>query len=94
MIVGKNTTDVILKEEVKKLDLSQYVDFEGWKDLSLFPSYIRASSVCLSPLNRSKQHDVAYANKIFQYMSYGKPIVVSNAIAQEQIVKQKIRFSP
>ncbi len=89
VIVGKNTTDVILKEEVKKLDLSQYVDFEGWKDLSLFPSYIRASSVCLSPLNRSKQHDVAYANKIFQYMSYGKPIVVSNAIAQEQIVKQK-----
>lgn len=88
VIVGKNTTDTILKEEVKKLNLESYVDFEGWKDLSLFPSYIQASDICLSPLDRSKQHDVAYANKIFQYMSHGKPIIVSNAIAQERIVQR------
>ena len=88
VIVGKNTTDIILKEEVKKLNLEKYVDFEGWKDLSLFPSYIQASDICLSPLDRSKQHDVAYANKIFQYMSHGKPIIVSNAIAQERIVQR------
>ena len=87
VIVGRNTTDHILIEEVKRLHLESYVDFEGWKDVSLFPSYILASNVCISPLYRSIQHDVAYANKIFQYMSFGKPILVSNAIAQKEIVE-------
>ena len=87
VIVGINTTDHILIEEVKRLHLESYVDFEGWKDVSLFPSYILASNVCISPLYRSIQHDVAYANKIFQYMSFGKPILVSNAIAQKEIVE-------
>ena len=88
VIVGKNTTDTILKEEVKNLSLDSYVDFEGWQDVSLFPSYIVASTVCISPLYRSIQHDVAYANKIFQYMSFGKPVLVSNAIAQKEIVER------
>ena len=87
VIVGINTTDHILIEEVKRLHLESYVDFEGWQDVSLFPSYIIASNVCISPLYRSIQHDVAYANKIFQYMSFGKPILVSNAIAQKEIVE-------
>ena len=87
VIVGRNTTDHILIQEVKRLHLESYVDFEGWKDVSLFPSYILASNVCISPLYRSIQHDVAYANKIFQYMSFGKPILVSNAIAQKEIVE-------
>tara|TARA_B100000787_G_scaffold159892_2_gene138471 strand:+ start:52529 stop:53713 length:1185 start_codon:yes stop_codon:yes gene_type:complete len=88
VIVGKNTTDTILKEEVKSLSLDSYVDFEGWQDVSLFPSYIVASNVCISPLYRNIQHDVAYANKIFQYMSFGKPVLVSNAIAQKEIVER------
>ncbi len=88
VIVGKNTTDSVLKEEAKKLQVEKYIDFEGWQDMSLFPSYIQASNVCLSPLHRSPQHDVAYANKIFQYMSLGKPILVSDAIAQKRIVER------
>ena len=88
VIVGKNTTDSILKDETKKLNLEAFVDFEGWQDVSLFPSYIVASNVCISPLYRSVQHDVAYANKIFQYMSFSKPVLVSNAIAQKEIIKK------
>tara|TARA_B110000003_G_scaffold113243_1_gene115841 strand:- start:29539 stop:30723 length:1185 start_codon:yes stop_codon:yes gene_type:complete len=86
VIVGRNTTDNILVQEVKRLNLESYVDFEGWQDVSLFPSYILSSNVCISPLNRSIQHDIAYANKIFQYMSFGKPILVSNAKAQKELV--------
>ena len=88
VIVGQNTTDSILKEETKKLNLESFIDFEGWQDVSLFPSYIVASNICISPLYRSIQHDVAYANKIFQYMSFGKPILVSNATAQKEIVER------
>lgn len=86
VIVGSNTTDTILKEEVVKEGVQEFVDFEGWQNVSLFPSYIKASSVCISPLRRNKQHDVAYANKIFQYMSFQKPLLVSDATAQKNLV--------
>ncbi|MEN8702807.1 MAG: glycosyltransferase family 4 protein [Polaribacter sp.] len=89
VIVGKNTTDSILKKEVKDLKIEKFVDFEGWKDVNLFQSYIKASDVCISPLHRNLQHDVAYANKIFQYMSFAKPLLVSNAIAQKKLVTKK-----
>ncbi|AZJ36167.1 glycosyltransferase family 4 protein [Tenacibaculum singaporense] len=86
VIVGTNTTDTTLKEKVNKLGIQEYVDFEGWQNVSLFPSYINASSICISPLYRNIQHDVAYANKLFQYMSLGKPLLVSNATAQKKLI--------
>lgn len=88
VIVGKNSTDEILINEVKEKKLASYVDFEGWQNVSLFPTYILASSVCISPLHRNIQHDVAYANKLFQYMSFAKPILVSNATAQMNLVNK------
>ena len=88
VIVGSNTTDVFLKKSVTDLKLDEYVDFQGWRDVKLFPSYILASSVCISPLHRNIQHDVAYANKLFQYMSFGKPVLVSNATAQKNLIEK------
>jgi glycosyltransferase involved in cell wall biosynthesis len=88
VIVGKNTTDIILRKQVKDLRLEQFVDFEGWQNVSLFQSYILASEICISPLHRNLQHDVAYANKIFQYMSLAKPLLVSDAIAQKKLVEK------
>ena len=88
VIVGKNTTDIILRKQVKDLQLEQFVDFEGWQNVSLFQSYILASEICISPLHRNLQHDVAYANKIFQYMSLAKPLLVSDAIAQKKLVEK------
>lgn len=87
VVVGKSTTDYILRQQVSELNLQKYVDFEGWQNVTLFPSYIKASTVCISPLLRNPQHDVAYANKLFQYMSLGKPLLVSDAIAQKRLVE-------
>ncbi len=88
VIVGKNSSDQVLKDQVESLGCSEFVDFEGWKNVSLFPSYIMASTVCLSPLHRNIQHDVAYANKLFQYMSFEKPLLVSNATAQKTLIER------
>lgn len=88
VIVGKNTTDTILKKQVRDLEIADYIDFEGWQNVSLFQSYILASSICISPLHRNLQHDVAYANKIFQYMSFAKPLLVSNATAQQKLIEK------
>lgn len=88
VIVGNSSTDAILKQQVIDLKLENYVDFKGWQDVSLFPSYIVSSSVCISPLNRNIQHDVAYANKLFQYMSFAKAVLVSDAIAQKNLIER------
>ncbi len=88
VIVAKNTTDYILKAEVERLQITDFVDFEGWQNVSLFPSYIEVSNICISPLRRNIQHDVAYANKLFQYMSLSKPLLVSSAIAQKNLIEK------
>lgn len=88
VIVGSNTSDVFLKQQVEDLKIQNYVDFEGWQNETLFPSYIKASSVCISPLHRNLHHDTTYANKLFQYMSFGKPLLVSDAISQKNIVEK------
>jgi len=88
VIVGSNTTDSVLKQKVKDLNIDHYVDFQGWQNVKLFPSYIVASTVCISPLYRNIQHDVAYANKLFQYMSFAKSVLVSNAIAQKNLIEK------
>ena len=88
VIVGISSTDAVLKQQVIDLKLDNYVDFKGWQNVLLFPSYIVASDVCISPLHRNIQHDVAYANKLFQYMSFGKPVLVSDAIAQKNLIEK------
>ncbi|PHS53781.1 MAG: glycosyl transferase [Lutibacter sp.] len=88
VIVGSNTSDAILKKQVSDLKLEEYVDFQGWKNETLFPSYIEASSICISPLHRNLHHDTTYANKLFQYMSFSKPVLVSNAIAQKNLIEK------
>ncbi len=86
VIVGKVTNE--LKLEVDKLKITDYVDFQGWQNESTFVKYIQESDVCLSPLHRNIHHDTTYANKLFQYMSLGKPLIVSNATAQKKLVEE------
>ena len=86
ILVGKSSADAQLKRRVEELRLEKEVVFEGWQDLSLFPSYIKASEICISPLLRNLHHDTTYANKIFQYMGIGKPLIVSDCPAQAHVI--------
>jgi len=88
VIVGKNSTDEILKKKIRNLELENFVDMEGWQDESLFPSYIASGSIGISPLHRNIHHDTTYANKLFQYMSFGIPLLVSDATAQKNLIER------
>jgi glycosyltransferase involved in cell wall biosynthesis len=88
ILVGKSTEDVYLKELATKLKVNDLISFEGWQDVSLFPSYIATADVCISPLHRNPHHDTTYANKIFQYMALGKAQVVSDCPAQAQVIEE------
>ena len=88
VIVGKNSSDKVLQRRVEELDLQALVDFEGWQDIALFPSYLKIADIGVSPLHRNLHHDTTYANKLFQYMSFAIPVLVSDALAQKNLVEE------
>lgn len=88
-LVGTSSADMDLQELVKSLNVKELVNFEGWQSQSLFASYITGSHVCLSPLKRNPHHDTTFANKLFQYMSFGKPVLVSDCTAQAELVQSE-----
>lgn len=88
IIVGKSKTDHILREEIKKRKLEDYVFLEGWKDFRLFQSYMKVSKLGLIPLHRNIHHDTTYANKLFQYISMGLPVVASDSTAQKNVIDE------
>jgi len=57
-----------------------------WKDIKYVPSYIDSSDVCLSPIEKNPQHESGVANKLFQYMLFGKPLITSDCLPQANIV--------
>jgi len=85
ILVGKSKDDTFLKNKVKELGIESNIDYQGWQNPSSFPSYISASNIGISPLIRNLHHDTTYANKIFQYMAFGLPIIVSDCPAQANV---------
>jgi glycosyltransferase involved in cell wall biosynthesis len=59
-----------------------------WINISQFPSYLNDCHACLSPIVKNPQHESGIANKVFQYMLFEKPIIVSNCGPQSQIVNE------
>ena len=88
VIVGKSMEDPVLKKLAVDSGVEGHVSFEGWQDMALFPSYIMASDICISPLKRNLHHDTTYANKVFQYMSLQRAVLVSDCTAQQEIVEE------
>lgn len=89
VIVGKSSEDDKLKKLAEDLGMKDKILFEGWQDPSTFPSYILGSQIGLCPFKRNLHHDTTYANKLFQYLSLGCPVVVSDCPAQAEIVKKE-----
>lgn len=89
LLVGSSSQDHLLRQKTKKHQLESWVRFEGWQDPEKLPAYIHASQVGISPLHRNLHHDTTYANKLFQYMAIGRPVIVSDCPAQAQVVQKE-----
>jgi glycosyltransferase involved in cell wall biosynthesis len=86
LIIG-SVNDNDLVSYVKKNNLEDEIEFLGWQNEITFPSWIKLADICVSPLHKNIHHDTTYANKIFQYMSFGKPILVSDVLAQKELIE-------
>lgn len=88
VIVGDSTYDEKWKQLVSEKGYEDHVDLMGWQRFELFQSYILAADVGVCPIHRNIHHDTTFANKLFQYMSFGKPIVVSDCPSQANMVRK------
>lgn len=88
VVVGKSKADTHLLQMSRNENLDSYISFEGWQDPALFPSYIEACDIGVSPLHKNLHHDTTYANKVFQYMSLGLPVIASDCDAQARIINE------
>lgn len=87
LCVGKSKSDPFWQDIVNAEGLSKYVELKGWQEFEYFPSYAEICDIGLCPLNRNIHHDTTLANKIFQYMAFGKPVIVSDCTAQAELVE-------
>ena len=88
VVVGSSSYDNSLKSLVIKNKVKDFVSFEGWKNETEFPSYLSIVNIGISPLTSNIHHDTTYANKIFQYMSFGCPLICSDVLAQKEIIEK------
>ena len=88
VVVGSSSYDNELKKMSMNYNCYDLISFEGWKDESEFASYLSVADLGISPLHSNIHHDTTYANKIFQYMSFGCPLICSDVTAQKNIIEK------
>jgi glycosyltransferase involved in cell wall biosynthesis len=79
LIIGNegDYTDYI-RRLVSKLGLERSVRLLGWQPFERVPDYLAASSVGLIPHQRNQHCDNTIPNKLFDYMAFEKPVIVSD----------------
>ena len=88
VLVGTGPGIEELKMIAQTNNLQDLVEFVGWVDYRLFPSYIQASDVCIIPHPSNPFIDTTIPNKLFEYMALGKPVLVSDAKPLVRIVSE------
>ena len=89
VVVGKNNReDVFLAQLREESSVQHHIHLEGFQPLERLGSYLKVSHVGISPLVRNVHHDTTHANKLFQFMHGGLPLVVSDCPAQAALVRE------
>ena len=59
-----------------------------WINSADFPGYLEFADICLAPFRKNPQHESGIANKIYDYMHGGKPLIVSDCGPQKNLVEK------
>lgn len=87
VIAGGGPSEEALRTFARSRGATDYVEFTGWLDHRLFPSYIVAAQVCIVPHPADPSINTTSPNKLFEYMALAKPVVVSDARPLARVVQ-------
>ncbi|MEX0843984.1 MAG: glycosyltransferase family 4 protein [Balneolaceae bacterium] len=87
-IVGDGSYLENLKQLSIELKVKDQIRFLGWKTLNELTELMLKSDVLVIPHKKSEHTDSTIPHKLFQYMLTGKPILATNCIPIERIIKE------
>lgn len=87
LIVGDGPHLSKMKKITREKDLEDTVEFLGWLDFDSAIPYFRISDICVIPHGSNDHLDIGAPNKLFEFMAFGKPVVVSESKASARIVR-------
>jgi len=90
LLIGpvEKTEQATFKKYLKAPELMPYIEQITWIDISELSSYMEITDMTISPLVKNAQHESGVANKVFQYMLFGKPVIVSDCRPQAEVIKE------
>jgi glycosyltransferase involved in cell wall biosynthesis len=59
-----------------------------WIESIEFPAYLEICDICVAPFHKNPQHESGVANKIYDYMLGGKPVIASNCKPQQDLIEK------
>lgn len=68
--------------------LTNRVHYIPWIESKEFPDYLGICDICIAPFHKNPQHESGVANKIYDYMLGGKPLIVSDCLPQQKLVEK------
>ncbi|MBF2005407.1 MAG: glycosyltransferase family 4 protein [Chlorogloeopsis fritschii C42_A2020_084] len=75
MLIGNGPAAEKLKALSKKLEVTEFVEFTGFKTGKELLERLSSCDVCVEPSPKSAYNENCTMNKILEYMALGKPIV-------------------
>jgi glycosyltransferase involved in cell wall biosynthesis len=88
LLVGEGSIRPVLEGMVAERGLEPRVTILPWQPFAAVPSLMQASDVCLVPHASNAHTEATSPHKLFQYMSLGKPVVVSTCKPLRRVIEE------
>ena len=88
LIVGDGPELPALRRQVEDLGLDSHVRLLGWKPHETLPAYYGQATVGLLPFRATPHIRITLANKQFDYMAVGLPVVASDVPPMRRIIDE------
>lgn len=89
-LVGGGNTNLLAwyDELIKEHSLEETVSIIDWVPANDIPAYIHAADLCIVPHEKNQHTDNTIPHKLYQYMTCGRPVLVSNCDPLERVVNE------
>ncbi|SEP29151.1 Glycosyltransferase involved in cell wall bisynthesis [Halogranum amylolyticum] len=85
---GEDAYQQKLERIAAESGVADNITFTGWVDFAKVPSYIDASDVCFVLHTENPHTSTTIPHKLFQYMAFEKPVVVTDVGPLGRIVRE------
>jgi glycosyltransferase involved in cell wall biosynthesis len=73
---------------MSRVSVAGHIHHIPWIDSAELPAYLEIIDICIAPFHKNPQHESGVANKIYEYMLGGKPVIVSDCKPQKNLIEK------